>query len=613
MGYVAAFVTSPALAKAKKRRRAHAKPKSPKSLMLPTIGPFDDLANKILHHLRETACYAGTPDALDGGPLARSLNDYSPDAEATLRAEFQSGCDLMARVRLKTNSPLPAQLATINAILENGTRSAAIAYGHINPFNFSGHVPYLVNQISGPHIDSVNIMMEQQSLSTANAVDAWLEKLDSFPRAFDGVIEKLRADQAAGCRPPKILLEKSLPIFDAFTADKVADHPMVRALNQRMINAGLSKRITALAIKRASTLLQRRVQPSYAKLRTHIAGMVAEGRDEAGLWTQPDGDALYLANVSALGDTKLSPNEINKIGLDETARISAEMNRLLAKQGMTQGSIGDRMASLANRPANQFANSDAGRAALLDYVRGKALYAEQHYVKLLPAAMIPHHKFNVKPVQIGTQNSAPGGYYDPPSVDGARPGTYWINLRDMEAIPRFRLPTLTFHEGVPGHHTQAAIAAGLSDVPLFIKIASFNAYQEGWALYAEQLMAEIGAYSDDSLGNLGRLQDELFRAARLVIDTGLHHKRWSREQAIETMFGITGAAMSRVTAEVERYMAWPGQALGYKLGHLRLLAMREAFRAKAGSKADLRPFHAAILGGGAMPLDILQQRLRQNT
>jgi uncharacterized protein (DUF885 family) len=267
------------------------------------------------------------------------------------------------------------------------------------------------------------------------------------------------------------------------------------------------------------------------------------------------------------------------------------------------------MAALARDPANQFANSDAGREALLAYVRQKVGDAEALYPKLLPEALIPKQGLVVKRVPVATQDGAPGGFYDGPSLDGSRPGTYWINLRDMAAVARFRLPTLSFHEGVPGHHTQGSVATAFGESPLLLRIASFNAYQEGWALYAERMMADLGAYADDPLGDLGRLQDELFRAVRLVVDTGIHHKRWTREQAIRTMQDITGIAEVRVIAEVERYMAWPGQALGYKLGQLRLLDMREKFRARGGKGADLREFHGTVLEAGAMPLALVEQRL----
>jgi uncharacterized protein (DUF885 family) len=585
---------SPALARKKKRRPVD-------------LGPFEQITASILSHLLESATYNGVPEALDGGPLSRKLDDYSTSGEAALRATLAEGRNLLARIRFRGDGPEAAWLGTVSAILENGTRSAAIPYGRINPLGNNAHAPYLVNQISGPHIDSVSLMMEQQSLSTANAVDAWIEKLDSYPSAFADVMEKVRADRAAGCVPPQALLQKTMPVLRAFLDGKAAENPMIAALAYRMGEAGLSKRIRTTAVRRATTSLQKRARPAFAALMAEVALMLPLGRAEAGVWAQPQGEALYASNVRALGDTAFSPEEIHKIGLDEASRIAAQMNTLLAEQGLSDGPIGARMAALARDPVNQFPDSDAGREALLAFVRKKVEASESAYADILPSGMVPRQKLIVKRVPVATQASAAGGFYDGPSLDGTRPGTYWINLRDMGAVPRFRLPTLSYHEGVPGHHTQVSIAAGLQDAPLLARIGSFNAFQEGWALYAEALMAERGVYEDDPLGDLGRLQDELFRAVRLVVDTGLHHKRWTREAAIRTMRDITGIAETRATAEVERYMAWPGQALGYKLGQLRLLDMRRRYMAKKG--AALADFHALVLGGGGMPLDLIEARL----
>jgi uncharacterized protein (DUF885 family) len=598
LGAVAVLAATPA--RAAKRKLAAPRP---------VVGPFDAMADPLLSHLKETAVYNGVPGALDGGTLARHLDDYSPAGEAALRASFAAAKDMLSRIRIRGDAQTGTQLSVINAILDNGIRSASISYGRLNPFGFTGHEPYLVSQISGPHINSINVMMEQQSLGTPRAVDAWIEKLDGFSAAFSGVVEKLRADRAAGCRPPRALLTKALPVMDAFLSGKAADQALMKALTARMASAGLSKRTRQLALRRAVTAMNNKARPAIATLRSEIANMLPEGQLESGIWAQPDGEALYAANVRALGDTELSPAAIHQIGLDEVQRISSDMNTLLAAQGMTSGSIGQRMTALAKDPKNLFPDSDAGREDLLGYVRNKVREAEARYTEILPAAIIPQQALVVKRVPVATQESAPGGYYDGPSLDGTRPGTYWINLRDMAAVAKFRLPTLSYHEGVPGHHTQGAIAVALGEAPLIMRIASFNAYQEGWALYAERLMAERGFYKDDPLGDLGRLQDELFRAVRLVVDTGLHHKRWTREAAIQFMRETTGVAESRVTAEIERYMAWPGQALGYKLGQLRLLDLRERFKKKRGGSVDIRDFHATVLNQGTMPLDVVESRL----
>ncbi len=595
---LALLATGPALAA---KRKAVLPP--------PEIGPYDGFTEKLLGHLKETGVYNGVPAALDGGALARNLDDYSPMGEAALRAEFRAAKDLLARIRMRGDALAMNRLSVVNAILDNANRSSGISYGRINPFGFTAHEPYLVSQISGPHINSINLMMEQQSLATPRAVDAWIEKLDGFPRSFAGVIEKVQADWAAGCRPPRALLEKTLPVLDDFLKGRAADHVLINALRTRTASAGLSKRTRQIAERRAIAAMTARARPAMAKLRAEIAKMLPNGRLESGIWAQPDGEALYAANVLALGDTPMAPAAIHQIGLDEVKRISAEMETLLAARGLTKGSIGERMTALAKDPANQFPDSDKGREDLLDYVRTLVRAAEARYAALLPPPFIPRQALVVKRVPVATQDSAPGGYYDGPSLDGSRPGTYWINLRDMAAVSRFRLPTLSYHEGVPGHHTQGAIALALGEAPLILRIASFNAYQEGWALYGERLMAELGFYKDDPLGDLGRLQDELFRAVRLVVDTGLHNKRWTREEAIRFMRETTGVAESRVVAEIERYMAWPGQALGYKLGQLRLLDMRSRFMKKRGSSADVRDFHATVLNQGAMPLELIEQRL----
>jgi uncharacterized protein (DUF885 family) len=592
---LAAAAASPALAA---RRKA---------LPPPTVGPLQTIADDLLAQYRETAVYNGTAGALDGGGLARRIDDYSPAGEAAGRAQIKASKDLLARIRIRSDSPDAKYLGVANALLDNGLRSESVPYGRINPFNFAGHVPYLVTQLAGPHIDSINIMMEQQSLGSVGAVDAWIEKLDAMGSGFDGVIATLRSDGAAGCHPPRLLLEKALPVLDAFLKGKGAKQPLIQSFAARTTTAGLARKMRQTALKRAILALDKRARPGFTRLRAELVTMLSSARAEAGVWAQPRGDELYAANVHASGDTKLSPDEIHAIGLSEVTRISAEMSQLLAKAGMTQGSLGDRMQALAKDPAQLFADSTAGREELLAYVRSKVTAAEARYSDWLPPAFRPRQSLVIKRVPAATEASAPGGFYDSPSLDGSRPGTYWINLRDMAAVPRFRLPTLSYHEGVPGHHTQVSIASALGQAPLLLRIASFNAYQEGWALYGERLMAESGAYEDDPFGDLGRLQDELFRAVRLVVDTGLHHKRWSREKAIDYMQSVTGVALSRVTAEIERYMAWPGQALGYKLGQLRLLDLRERYL--NGNKSALREFHAGVLGGGAMPLDLVEARL----
>jgi uncharacterized protein (DUF885 family) len=572
----------------------------------PITNPLDTICDRVLEQTPEIATYGGVPTALNGGRLARRMDDYSPEGEEAWRTTLaeagiaieQIGCsgDPLSELRLKISA----------AVIENGTRTAAIGYGRPNPFWFSGHEPYLVSQISGPHINTPNVMIAQQALSSPIEVDAWIAKLDSFAPGFAGVVEKVKADEAHGCIPPKILIEKTLPVLDSFLNGPADAHPLIVGLRDRMATAGLDGQTRAAAEKRAITALDKRARPAIAKLRAHMADLATRGRGEAGVWAQQDGAALYAANIASAGDSHLSPDEIHRIGLDQVRLVSSRIDARLKQMGLSKGTIRERLDTLTADPRQQFADSDAGRAALLGYLRSLIVGMEARQPQFLPAAMIPTQHMEVRPVPVATQDGAPGGYYDGPSLDGSRPGIYWINLRDMKGLPRYKLPTLSYHEGVPGHHTQGATSLSLPQAPMLLRIASFNAYQEGWALYAERMAADLGAYKDDPAGDIGRLADDLFRCVRLVADTGLHHLRWSREATIAYMQANTGSAMSEIVAEVERYMAWPGQALGYKLGQLRLIDMRDRFARRMGRKYDLREFNARVLANGAIPLDLLE-------
>ena len=572
----------------------------------PMVTPIDTITETLLDHTPETGTYAGAERAAGGGPLARRMDDYSPRGEEAWRTALGEAGIAIERLGCNGDPIGTLRLRIAAAVIENGTRSAAIGYGRPNPFWFSGHEPYIVNQLSGPAISTPNVMMTQQALSSPVEVDAWIEKLDGFAPGFDGVIEKSKADQALGCIPPRALLEKTLPVLENFLSGPPDAHPLIVALRGRMATAGLDGRVRAAAEQRAIAALEKRARPAYAKLRARVREMLPDGREEAGVWAQPDGEQLYAANVRSVGDSPLPPEQIHRIGLEQVRLVGSQLDRRLRQLGLTRGTLRQRLDALAARPSQRFPDSAEGRAQVLAHLRELVAGMEARQHSFLPRAMIPSQRLEIREVPRATQDSAPGGYYDGPSLDGSRPGIYWINLRDMAGIHRYALPTLSYHEGVPGHHTQGATLLALPQAPLMLRIASFNAYQEGWALYAERLAADLGAYAHDPAGDAGRLADDLFRCVRLVVDTGLHQLRWTREQAIAYMQTHSGAPMSEVVADIERYMAWPGQALGYKLGQLRLLAMRDRLKARLGKRFDLKQFHARVLGNGAMPMDLLE-------
>jgi uncharacterized protein (DUF885 family) len=325
----------------------------------------------------------------------------------------------------------------------------------------------------------------------------------------------------------------------------------------------------------------------------------------AGVGRLPDGAAYYALMLQQATTTDYTPEHVHQLGLSEVARITQQMDGLLRAQGLSSGSVGERMTALSKDPRFLFPNDDDGRRQALEryqQILDEVSARMPEYFRTLPAT-----RLTVERVPPAQEKGTSGGYYQQASMDGSRPGMFFANLRDMNEIPKFDMKTLAYHEGIPGHHFQISTALGLQDLPLIRQQTLYTAYAEGWALYAEQFAAEIGMYKDDPWGDLGRLQNELLRATRLVVDTGIHSQGWSREQAIDYMVNTTGMAPGDVTTEVERYMAFPGQACAYKVGQLKILELREKARAALGPKFNLKDFHAVVLENGGVPLTLLEQ------
>ncbi len=558
---------------------------------------LDATLTKLLRRMPESCVYAGLTAAQVGTSVLDRLDDYSVAGEAANRA------GLRAALAETKALPRPSNAARVAAaVYQNALRVADVPYGRLTPLSFTGHTPFIVNQIGGGAIDPLNGMAAQQPVSTVAEADAYIAKLKDFPRAIDGMIAKVKADAALGCVLPQALMTKTLAYLAEFVATPAKNNELTTTMLTKMGAAKLDGTSHALAAEQA---VQSGLYPAMAKLRDALAALAPKARASDGIWAQPQGEHFYGGMVQALGDSKRTPAQIHALGLSEVARITAEMDAGLRKLGLAGGAVGARMKALAAQPENMYADSDAGRAQLLDDLRAQVAAVNAKMPQFLNASTIPAQQVEVRRVPVATEATAPGGYYDSPSLDGSRPGIYWINLRDMKAVSKVRLPTLTFHEAVPGHHLANAVALSTPDQPLIQKLASFNAFNEGWALYSEQLAKELGFYEDNPAGNLGRLQDELFRAVRLVVDTGLHFKRWSRTRAIAYAMDATGNVRSRMEAEIERYMAWPGQALGYKLGMIELLDMRAGLKRRLGTGYALKDFHDAVLLGGSRPLSLV--------
>ena len=468
---------------------------------------------------------------------------------------------------------------------------------------------YRVNQISGVTVNMPQFLTDTHVIKNKKSVRRYLSRLAEFGRVLRETHERVTDDRANGVIPPDFVIEKALVGMNKFIEGGAAENPLVTTLGPKLAALdGLDETTADQLVDEAVQLVATEVIPGYQAMISLFESMLPEATHDAGIWRLPDGDAIYATKLQSNTTTQYSPDEIHATGLAEVDRIEGEMLDILDSQGVAGESFAERVRTVMEDPAHQFPNTDEGRADMIAYLedfdRRVMAIAADYFIT------IPPQPLEIVRVPEYSQDSSPGGYYNGPALDGSRPGRFYINQKQTADNPRWTLPTLMIHEGSPGHHFQISTSQLIEGVPLLRRLSPFSAFSEGWALYSERIAkTDMGLYDNDPLGDLGRLQAEMFRAVRLVVDTGMHAKRWSREQAIEYMITKTGMTTEEVTREIERYVVWPGQATAYKTGQLALLAMREEAELKLGERFDLREFHEAVLMNGAMPLDILKDNL----
>ncbi|HWX88901.1 MAG TPA: DUF885 family protein, partial [Rhizomicrobium sp.] len=354
---------------------------------------------------------------------------------------------------------------------------------------------------------------------------------------------------------------------------------------------------------RAAKLYADKIVPALGRQIEAVTALRPHAGHDASLSGFKDGAAYYAASLHYWTTTTMSPQEIHRLGLDQAKAISARLDVELKAQGLTKGTVGERMAALNADAKYQYPNTDAGKADVIAYCNGRLDAVRPK----LPTVFkrIPNYKFEVRRVPPATEAGAASAFSQPPPLDGSRPGLVYFNLHDSAEWPKFALATTVFHEGLPGHQLEGGLALSNTGLPLIRKASSFSGYGEGWGLYAEQLADEIGMYDDDPLGRIGYLKFQLFRAGRLVVDTGIFHLRWSRERAIAYFVALEGDAPGFAAREVERYCVLPGQACSYKIGHTVWVRSRDRAKTALGAKYDIKDFHEAGLGCGRVPLDVL--------
>jgi uncharacterized protein (DUF885 family) len=470
----------------------------------------------------------------------------------------------------------------------------------------SAQRPYPITQQGGAYFDTPDFLNTSHTIENSADAEAYLSRLHQFATLLDNDTAEQRAQAARGFLAPGWSIDLALGQMRKLRGVDAAKSSMVDSIAKRTAAKGISGDWE----RRATDIVAEAVYPALDRQMAAMEKLKPTSRPGDGAWRLTNGEAIYAEALHEATTTNFTPSEVHQMGLNQVAEISAEIDKILRGQGHTQGSVGERIAALNKDPKQLYPDSDAGRAELLASLNAGV---KDMYGRLPQAfATVPSAPLEIRRVPPEIQDGASNGYYRRASLDGSRPAIYFINLKDMGDWPKFTLPTLSYHEGVPGHHLQISIAQESKDIPTLRKLGFFSAYSEGWALYAEQLADELGVYASDPLGRAGFLQSFLFRAARLVVDTGIHSKRWSREQATDYMVKTTGFARPRSQREVERYCTMMGQACSYKVGHTAWVRARTDAQKTLGPKFDLKQFHE-ILREGAMPLSILERRIRERT
>jgi uncharacterized protein (DUF885 family) len=470
---------------------------------------------------------------------------------------------------------------------------------------------YPVNSLFGVQSQLPDFLINMHSVHDEASAKDYIARMQAFPLAIDQIMEGLNIREDKGFLPPRFSVEKTHEQIREFLAHPVSQHPLVEAFSTKMRQLPptlLTEAQQTQLLKQAAAAIERDVYPSYRKLDAHLQNLLHRPLNNDGVWAMPQGQAYYQFAVAKHTTTALSVEELHSTGLAEVQRIGREMDAILAKEKVSGKDRGEKIRTLARRSDQRYADTDEGRQLLLqDYqtIIDEAAQKTRGAFNVWPQAGV-----RVQRVPEFSQKTSPSGYYQMPSLDGARPGTFFTNLYKIDDTPKFGMRTLAYHEAIPGHHLQVALQMKLDNLPFFRRASGFSAYVEGWALYAEQLAWEMGLQSDPR-NNLGRLQAEMFRAARLVVDTGMHAKRWSREKAIAYMERETGMGENEVTVEIERYLIDPGQALAYKVGMMKILSLRQWAKDQLGPRFKLAQFHDVVLSNGAVPLDVLDLMVRE--
>ncbi len=465
----------------------------------------------------------------------------------------------------------------------------------------SARSPYVLSQLTGAYQSVPDFLDTQHPLKTVTDAEDYLARIGDFARLMDQELEVFQHDASAGVVPPDFIIDKTLAQMNALLSAAPESSVIVTSITRRAAAASLpaQARYPARALSGYKAL----VLPALQRQADALRDARTHASREAGVERLPKGADFYRLGLKSYTTSSMPPAEIHKTGLELVTSLSADIDTALQKQGMKDGSVGQRLAALAADKRYVYDDTDGGKDKLIADLNKKVAVMQGKLPERFDT--LPKVTVQIRRVPKAIEVGAPGGYYQRGALDGSRPGAYYINLRDTAEWPSWSLPTLTYHEAIPGHHLQISLAQETPGLPLIRKMVGFSGYAEGWALYAEQLAVEMGMYDDDSLGHIGQLQASLFRAVRLVVDSGIHAMGWSRDKAVDYYVDTLGEKRTAAVTEVERYCVWPGQACSYMIGKLVWLRLRARAKAALGARFDIKKFHDAGLLSGSLPLDVL--------
>lgn len=542
------------------------------------------------------------PDAA-GYPFGNYLTDRSQAAFERTRLERLETLDVLVRTaRPARGSALARHLDAVIAAHEAAER--VLVFGH-GAGDLSAFYPYVADHMRGAYLDVPELLTRRQPVETPADVEAFLQRASQLAGAIDDDRRRLEADASAGILPPAPILLRMQTLAAAAALETPDMSFMVQTFDNLLVGVeGLTADARAQRSARLKAIFTDDIIPAKARFAASLAVLAESAPPEPGVWQLASGDAYYRAILDAYTGTRETPAELHALGLADVKRFSAELDRALAAAGLPDGTIAERLALLGQQPEQLYEDSDLGRAALIERLTALSVRAArltESEIGALPAGAV-----TVSMVPPAFAASAPSARYTPRTADGRNPARFEINLTRLADWPDYSLPTLVYHETLPGHHLESGLAAEKAGLPLARQLIWNPGYGEGWASYAETLADEGGLYTDDPLGRIGYLQSMLLRAARLVADTGIHQQKWTRERAVAYITSTTGLSAEAAADEVDRYSVWPGQAAAYWIGRKRLLDLRERAQRVLGPKFDAKAFHQAILSGGPRPLDMVE-------